>query len=150
MPNWCHNTLTISGEAEYVQEFVNQMSAHKNPNHKFLQFNDFVPIPADIPEGFDSNSWHVANWGTKWDLDPDDQDTEVHSTQIDCTFDTAWQPPENWLHLVSDMYPTLKFELFYMCEAGDYEGQITIYGDNMEETPRRRAECNVEEQEQQQ
>ena len=43
MPNWCHNTLTVSGDESHVLAFVERAKSAEAP----LSFNNFVPEPPD-------------------------------------------------------------------------------------------------------
>jgi hypothetical protein len=74
--------------------------------------------------GFENgNSWRVANWGCKWDVDAKlSMDTE---TEICYLFDTAWSPCVNWLGEVSKQYPNLKFHLYYDEPGMGFKGEAT-------------------------
>jgi hypothetical protein len=43
MPNWCHNTLTVTGEAEALAVFVEKVKTEEQP----LSFGTVVPQPSD-------------------------------------------------------------------------------------------------------
>lgn len=43
MPNWCHNTLTVSGEEAELQAFVTKVATDEQP----LSFERIVPTPSD-------------------------------------------------------------------------------------------------------
>jgi hypothetical protein len=54
--------------------------------------------------------WSCANWGTKWNA------CEFHierdePTYFECSFDTAWGPPQPVWKKIGELFPTLEFEL---------------------------------------
>jgi hypothetical protein len=89
MPNWCHNTLTVSGDPEEVAAYVEHVKVpptkremhaggvdgpegeYEDPGQP-LSFAKDVPEPAehDLGEGGMFPGWYewrVNHWGTKWD-----------------------------------------------------------------------------------
>lgn len=64
--------------------------------------------------------WNCANWGTKWDLAPDDIDLKEldeaieKGTDYDLCFDTAWAPPIPVLEKMAE----LGVEFDWNCEEG--------------------------------
>jgi len=54
-------------------------------------FNHLVPRPAEEEENW--YAWNIDNWGTKWDVSPDDWDRNGNA--ISMSFDSAWSPPVN-------------------------------------------------------
>jgi len=63
----------------------------------------------------------IAAWGTKWDLDEDEQRQvadDLLETGI-AYFDTAWSPPLVVLEVLSGKFPDDTFDLTY-CEPGNY------------------------------
>jgi hypothetical protein len=148
MPNWCHNTLDVTGLEKKLAEFV---------EHAKLKDGDRVVQPltfaADVPEpefgdseGMfpDWYSWRVANWGTKWDASfnsssmiafgHEDMDLEksieaqgAQGTSMATVykFDTAWSPPAAWLAKTAEKWPELTFVLRYGEVGGGFAGQVT-------------------------
>ena len=90
MPNWCANNLTIEHEdASMVDRF---MKAYEQGN----TCNEFIPKPENLGDGW--YDWCVSNWGTKWDIGcENDQSHGLKPTrvgnQVTVTFDSAWAPP---------------------------------------------------------
>ena len=81
MPNWCDNTLNITGTSESIRQIV-----------KVLRANNFNWNETFIPNG-DSYSW-----GTKWEVDNGtlealiEQDYTEGDDFLNVWFDTAWGP----------------------------------------------------------
>ena len=91
MPNWVHNTLTLTGPSDDIKAFKNRLTG-------FALFNTFVPMPNKVRASLKENSifiknalggdldlskaikkgdskhpdwyeWRIKHWGTKWDAD---------------------------------------------------------------------------------
>ena len=43
MPNWCHNTLVVSGEEAELKDFIDKVKTDEQP----LTFQAIVPQPSD-------------------------------------------------------------------------------------------------------
>lgn len=144
MPNWCTNTLTITGPSSLVSQWVQTMQgpsvqwpdvrdADGAPAVLPLCFHRGVPIPADIVrQGFSpaGSNWCLHHWGTKWEPRKFANDVPKMSIQWPdgsatafYRFDTAWSPPLAWLHTVATYWPALTFALMYA------EPDTPVYGD---------------------
>ena len=73
--------------------------------------------------------WSIRNWGTKWDAclthDDVDEDRAMFS------FETAWSPPEPWIHAVTKKYPKLRIKVKVTEESDMYMGVITAFNGEM-------------------
>jgi|TARA_B100001971_G_C18140060_1_gene509887 hypothetical protein len=138
MPNYCFNTLTISGNQKNLNDFLT-----KNENieeGQELDFSKSVPVPTDCYMGdlgpderkqYGSNNWYDVQtkiWGTKWNC------SDVNMTRdkdtLTYTFSTAWSPPKSWLITTAEIFDELIFELQYEEAGCDYYGTLSIeYGD---------------------
>ena len=108
MPNWCYNTVRISGHGNYkVEKLMEAVKGRKvEQDGKEYQapfsFNSIVPMPEDIrdttsptrisetntqeqvdalQEKYGVTNWYdwaIKNWGTKWDLNAFHDDTQVN------------------------------------------------------------------------
>jgi hypothetical protein len=149
MPNWCHNTLTVTGEPGELARFA---EAVKEDDKQPLSFAKHVPepdyeTPIDEQRGVmpDWYTWRAAHWGTKWDasfsgpmvaLGAESADTEKSSSwcgvrQLDehtlvFKFDTAWSPPTPWLQFASSMEPELEFSLASAEVGSGYAGRMKL------------------------
>ena len=136
MPNWCNNSLTVSGPEETVAEFHAIVIRDGNcrltnhwPTPQELVDTRAGGDPSDPEEkiafkkqqqsNFDKYGardwydWNINNWGTKWS----DSDTELQTDnvqgQLNYVYQTAWSPARGLIEKMSMDYPTLTF-------TGDY------------------------------
>ncbi len=129
MPNWCDNTLSVSGPKASVDAFL-QKAASKDKPGVPLSFNSIVPqklkakryqnakkkAVAGMPGNVDFNwyDWNVDNWGCKWDcchveLEVDETDSTKTAT---FRFDTPWAPPTKFLKKVTAKFKDLSFDAY--------------------------------------
>jgi hypothetical protein len=145
MPNWCDNTLTVSGRPEELNKFKLAIQGYGitwGDEHEIIDVNDtaselvekmtsdrelllidfsklVMPSKEFLSKSFIDVGyhWQIDNWGTKG------QPNEISLTEkprsIIYIFCSAWSPP---IPIVKEMilqYPTLKFSLkYYECGAG--------------------------------
>lgn len=141
MPNWCHNTLTVSGNVDEVDRFIRENQGNLDEGENLL-FSKAVPEPTY--EGYDDGSkrmtdeglptwhdWRVENWGTKWepnvDQSADEKVIENGGEKIKIAtyyFDTAWGPADIWFEKMITKYSNLKICLTYGEPGGDFGGAI--------------------------
>ena len=123
MPNWCMNSLTLSGPKDVLDEIAETKLTLKSlvPWPKELEgFEKVYPVPKNelkaraaleakygVSTLFD---WCVKNWGTKWDIPEQACDVDEFSNpngneplyEIRASFDTAWAPPVEAMRAVYD------------------------------------------------
>ena len=104
MPNWCNNTITLTGPKEKITAIYNKakkddaLLQQLKPMPKELE-GTTSPAPTEgepqpLVDGFDNwYDWRVQNWGTKWDVDMDGLELSDDGTTISGWFDSAWAPP---------------------------------------------------------
>lgn len=111
MPNWCSNSVQISGPHQEITNLVSQMTAGSTT----MQPMNCLPRPED---GW--YEWCVANWGTKWEMDVTDDYYEFGYIAI--TGMTAWSPClPLWDH-ISRLYPSLTITTTFHEEGMDFVG----------------------------
>ena len=94
MPNWCSNTLKMSGSTEQVDKLEKYLQ-HNDDDHGLLNF--FIPEPLDPPNGKASDAlpgwynWRCNNWGTKWEVEV--RGLKRDGNTLTMSFDSAWSPP---------------------------------------------------------
>jgi len=138
MPNYCGNTLTVSGNKDAIKRFKEQAidNSDKENGPSPLSFGRFVPEPEGLMDNNlnspmpDWYTWRVSNWGTKWEV-CDASVIEESDEHITYSFDTAWSPPENWLHKVAEMYKDLHFKLVYREDGMAFMGAIDFGGGSL-------------------
>ena len=99
MPNWCANTVYISGPASVIRKI--ETGAKEG-----TLFEQLYPRPAEEEDNW--YDWNISNWGTKWDttadvtelIEPDDHGV----ASISLAFDSAWSPPVEWYSYITAHY----------------------------------------------
>ena len=143
MPNWCNNSINITGPADQVKALWEQAQTNwKNEQYGLL--NAMVPMPDALKgtrspspddgsqptvDGFDNwYDWCVAKWGTKWDIGEEGlefEDTEDGYATINGWFESAWAPPieayNTFLENNEEMSIRANYEEGGMDFAGIYE-----------------------------
>jgi len=109
MPNWCYNSLRVTGNKKDVAKFKKDVNSKKEKT--VLCLNNLVPMPKEYNEGEGWYSWRIINWGTKWDVE--DKLIKDQANLLKYEFDSAWSPPIKWVRTISGQYPELSFRLEY-------------------------------------
>jgi hypothetical protein len=142
MPNWVHNTMTLTGPDEEVKAVIDKLNTtirvkamsfdsqhnctwtwkeHENP---VLSFHNIVtPDEANLDTYYALNEdsdnhwyqWNVNHWGTKWDVAGEtefDKDTNAY------TFRTAWSPPSGVFAALAKQHPTITIHVHWIEEQG--------------------------------
>ena len=159
MPNWVFCNLSVSGEKDAVEQFDSEMRkphptfvakpdeawGHQDgmwqttEGEKFSFWNAVAPTNLEhYFTGENWYNWNCANWGCKWDVDVEDEDsyesTDGSGDQNKMyRFDTAWSPPIEAFSAMCAKYTNLRFSLSYEEEQGwggevcsDDEGGIYV------------------------
>ncbi len=138
MPNWCENTLTITGDEKIVKKVMDWWKEHESEKTKKGLFDTFYPMPKELEdttspnskndeilvEKFGANNWYdwrLNNWGVKWDTN------EVfishrNETDIVLSFDTPWGPPIVFYEKLIRDYSDIHIKASY------YEGGMDFCG----------------------
>ena len=88
--------------------------------HQHTYSNGGRPITQAMSERFNKQygtnnwyDWQTTHWGTKWDVDANEIQSEMDETTVKYTFDTAWGPPiEIYEHLV-ETFPNHDISWYY-------------------------------------
>jgi hypothetical protein len=130
MPNWCENTLIVTGSNDRVKEFY-ERTLKLDDREVTLALNNLYPCPDET----DWYNWRINNWGTKWECDVFDikeSKGELAWSQLTIHFNSAWSPPDLWVKYVAEhIFPDLHFRLTYLETGvgfcGIIEGQNTDF-----------------------
>lgn len=133
MPNWCDNTLIVTGSNDRVKQFYDQNIQEGNieeGEETIFNFNNLCPCPNED----DWYNWRITNWGTKWNGII--HNTEIADSELVIDFNSAWSPPEQWVRYVAENhYPDLHFNLSYIETGAGFcgvlEGQGTEFYGNV-------------------
>jgi hypothetical protein len=148
MPNWCSNTLEISGNKEQLEIFKQKSIIKSGMDVDIFVMDGLITMPEELakveditPEekaeriakyGYDNwFDWRFENWGTKWDA----QEPYITEKENGLTigFDTAWSPAIPYVKQVAKMFPDLIFDLYFM-ETGEwFAGRVTAKNEDITE-----------------
>ncbi len=136
MPNWCENTISISGPADKLSPMYTKLIEDGDEGLCSILY----PPPADmfsgdlgqkerkecaekgIPNWYD---WQSSNWGTKWDVSEGDwqyEDAGDGQAILTGSFCSAWAPPVGVYEHCAEAHPDLHIEAMY------YEGGCAFAG----------------------
>lgn len=142
MPNWCDNTITISGPRDKIRTLMTLATTKKGllnamvpqPDNIFLdnlgQKERELCKSQGIPNWYD---WNVANWGTKWDVDTDGlefNDLGDGTAEIAGYFESAWAPPVTAYFEFLKQNPDCDIAAYYYEPGMDFAGIFRDCDDN--------------------
>ena len=148
MPNWCSNTLQISGCPKQMDEFISKSIVKSGMDVDIFLMDGLIKMPEELaiceditPEekaermskyGYDNwYDWRFENWGSKWDAQESYITEEENGWTIN--FDTAWSPAIPYIKQVAKMFPDLIFDLYFM-ETGEwFAGRVTAHNEEVNE-----------------
>lgn len=130
MPNWCSNTITITGTPKQIELLTRILEDEPKSNpDKCIVFKSLIGTqPGISEEEYKNGAWYdsnVAYYGTKWDVDYASCNFEFEKEQIKMSPDTAWSPPVNFGLVLHNMYG-VSVELFYSEGGCNFCGKTTI------------------------
>lgn len=142
-PNWCSNDMAVMGSPMEMDRLESFLAKSENP----FDFNLFIPYPEKfaildaqraeleaqgVPwdklpkDGYNSGGykWCLANWGTKWNAVEVEKE-RTSDTTMSFWFDTANSAPDLVIKRMSELFPSLAFELNYEVEGDGYRHSLT-------------------------
>jgi hypothetical protein len=148
MPNWCDNTISISGNADLIKklkEFVGRPITDENGKQVEVLYSlaNIKPSTPDseslLGKDFESkgqDDWYhnnINSWGTKWDVCGNVymSDYKEGDESIGYSFDSAWSPPTPTTQTLSEIFPELTIEHKYYETGCDFWGIETYKGGEM-------------------
>lgn len=149
MPNWCNNSLSISGPKKLINSLFKD---NKFSLQSFLPCpQELLDLPSPCPEEFSKSNiekygykdwydWSVGNWGVKWDPGPfvgEVNSLNKKESQFFCSFDSAWSPPTEAFKKLAEMHPDLTINLEYFESGCKFFGVLSakdgVCDDNFQE-----------------
>jgi hypothetical protein len=144
MPNWCMNTITLSGPQTLLKSLVEDGFTLEKliPCPKELE-GTLYPTPDDkaskalakknVKKYGAANwyDWKYKNWGTKWDISAEIIDEcyydEPNDSVVDIRFDSAWSPPVEAMHYLYNKYKAkgLNIAMEYFEPGAAYLGKVS-------------------------
>lgn len=116
MPNWCMNSVTITGDADTLKAIADAAK-----EGKLLEY--LAPI----------GEWEygkaVDTWGTKWDIDSPNYDLDLSNNTLFLSFDSAWAPPTSAYAKACETYDITIEASYYepgMCFVGMYDSSLDL------------------------
>jgi hypothetical protein len=133
MPNYIYNKLILQGDWYSIKKIIG--SDRKNPmknkqtkpkSYKKFKFDLIAPLETNqISDQQLNTHYHQINaWGTKWQ--PWNVTLIKEPDQVILEFETAWDPPVNWINKLFELYPNIKFNLVWADEDFPRCGSIIL------------------------
>jgi hypothetical protein len=111
--NWVYNRLTVTGESEDLNDFVERAEGDVDDDTgepvalDFAQHSRRRRLGFGRRNGASSNGWHAKSPERKGEAD---------EGEVVYVFASAPSPPEDWLERVSEAHPELSFSLEFIEE----------------------------------
>ena len=119
MPNWCNNTITITGDVETLSQLK-----------EIIESDGEGLLEAIAPLGEWDYGKAVETWGTKWDISAEGLefvDNGDGTATIEGWFQSAWSPPVEAFQKLADDWDSCFIELMYeecgMCFVGCWDSE---------------------------
>jgi len=126
MPNWCNNIIVITGDKGKIKTILEKLGTIPVSSKNVL----FETLIGKDPD-FDKLGWYesnLKNFGTKWDVNPDDSNIEFSDDMITMTPDTAWSPPVQFCITLAKEYG-VQVEIQFFEPLCDFAGRSVINED---------------------
>ena len=120
MPNWCYNSIEISGEKDKIKRIKTILDLREDDYF-------FKPLLGEAPKAtwYDSN---INNLGTKWDVSVGKECLSESDDYINFSCESAWSPPVAGMVNVCKKYG-VDCVMNYEESGGDFYGRTTIKSD---------------------
>jgi len=146
MPVKIKNTISPASSA-IGKKWINEHEISKIRDSKIdAVFSDveiekhLIPCENNTPEKCESlkkefgsdnwYDWNIQNFGTKWDVEVEEDSYFINGELFECRFDTAWSPPVAFLVKLQQQFEKLDIRLTYEIEGYDQCG--VFYTDRTE------------------
>lgn len=126
MPNWCTNTITITGEPRTIKMFEKML---KGMSPGGGVFETLIGKDEKLDkEEYDSGGWYSHNtnrYGTKWDIDFNEHQFDFTDGCLVINCETAWSPPTEFVENLTKVY-NVTCEMTYEEPGNDFAGKIVV------------------------
>ena len=139
MPNWCNNTITLTGPKAKITKIYEKAKE----DNAFLQ--QLYPMPTEL-EGTTADGsvneelvaktgasdwydWRTENWGTKWEVDAEGLELSDDGTTISGWFDSAWAPPIHAYEFFLTKNEDCSISSLYYEGGMDFAGKWEVFAD---------------------
>lgn len=134
MPNWCSNSIIITGDKDKIKKIKRVISTMDNTDRVFQAL---VGRDENLSEAeFENGAWYNSNinrFGCKWDVDYDTCNFDLEGDDcITMSPETAWSPPEGFCRLLAEQYG-VDVVLEYSEPGCDFAGRLSITADGEED-----------------
>ncbi len=163
MPNWCWNSVRITGETSEIERLLGRVRRSEDGGVTLLgtyypcpdELMD-SPSPAHLPRAEEMTekygspdwySWCSENWGTKWSECQMHIQYEKGSNTALLDFDTAYAPPLTGYAEISKQFPSLIFEFYYEEPGCAFCGDARIVNGEVEDDCRDYIDEDAEDEE---
>ena len=126
MPNYCSNSITITGEEAQLAQLAEQLRSDETTIMERL-----LPTPKSVMEGQGWYQWCLDNWGTKWDMV--ELTSEYDLDYIELSYETAWTPNIPFWELISARFPELTMVHHYREDGIGFAGVAKYQGGNCDD-----------------
>lgn len=143
MPNWCDNTINISGPNEVIKKLVEFVGRPLTKTYEdkterieepIFSLENIKPSTHDLGEAplFPSSGpddWYhnnINSWGTKWDVMGEGVGFHVEDGAVYYGFSSAWSPVSPVIRRLAEIFPEVEIEYKYYETGCDFWG-IEIY-----------------------
>jgi hypothetical protein len=132
MANWCRSSLTVEGEKEHLDRFIEKAKGYfaapligEEPNAEeavCLDFNQFMPVPAEfLTNDAARDRWCEDNWHNS--RSPHDADLDERSdVRAVFTFSTRNSPVLPVIEAMGQQFPMLRIYYGYAEPYGGFTG----------------------------
>lgn len=133
MPNWCSNTISISGPKDKIRALWDATQKDENEGGGLLQA--LYPMPKAVGDEKTQDSvmpdwwtWRVNNWGTKWEVSNEglEYSEDGDLATISGWFDSAWAPPTGAIFHYGHRNEDVRIELSYYEPGMCFVGKATV------------------------
>ena len=139
MPNWCDNTVSISGPDDVIKrldEFVGRplVSHDEKVDEPIFSLANIKPSTPDLDPKYSlfpttgADDWwnnNVNSWGTKWDVFGEGVNRHMEEGHVSYSFQSAWAPPTPVIERLAEIFPEVEIEFKYMETGMDFWGVET-------------------------